>query len=1447
MLARLLFWRLLSLVSLLVGVAVLAWLLHGGIGTALRGAARTHRVSRGGVGTALRGASAPRAGTALHGGIGTAPRGASAPRAALPQRAPYTPDVEVAVRVGQLLGLLALPGVALLLGSRARARAGRRYVRLRVEPYRTDRTSVEGVVAMYESLHKRLQRRWWRRLLHGQPSVALEAHHIRSGERGGEALLAISCPVGMESMVEAALRSAYPNCRVLPPDAPLPCQPSYVLLRLKKHTGFIRRVKQLDPYELVREPPMDRLLTVMGTGGESALVQLALTPAPALLERWAKRRYKRHEDHLSRERREHLWVRDRSLVEEVELRGGLEVQHRPLYFADLRVLAPSRRACEQIASELRAEGAENRLVERGTTLRHGLMGLYRRRVQRGEGNPWPSLRKGVLASTELAALWHLPSIDYATVPLARGALPLAPASPAVMRPREGEGLLRDAQGPVTIHPRMRRQNTAVPGAVEQGKSSYLVATVAEDLRREHCAVIVLDPKGDAAEAAVSLVPARRTCTLLDFAHPTCGFNPLAVDAPADTIADYVVGALKNLFTDADIRASSDRYLRNAIIAVLAYDRRSTLWDAARLLTVGEEGYTYRARVGALVRTLPEYKEIAEFFTAELAAQLADSRSTTTAKLDAPVNKLARLLNSPSIKRVLLNDSLTVDLDRVIAGGEVLVVKGALGAMGAGNTSVLMQLLVGMLDAALARQQDTVPAAQRVAVALKVDEAPLVLNRGFAETLALKRSAGLETVACWQTDSQWTDRDVRAQLDALFAHRVYFATASVADARDAASLMMAEYSDTVRPNITGLSALGHPDARLHLPKHHAIASWVAPGGRQAPFLASTIPLRVDHARLALHAARQAERGGRHLADLSQPHWERREADSEGGRGDGREYFGSVRAGGCGSQAAGGGASMPRHEREQENGGRDVVARAPLPDTAAESSAERVRDARAPLSDTAAESSAERVRDARAPLSDTAAESSAERVRDARAPLSDTAAESSAERVRDARAPLSDTAAESSAERVRDARAPLSDTAAESSAERVRDARAPLPDTAAESYAELVVLDAAHRVRWARALATPRPLDPDPLDLEILALIASMRHVLTSQLHRRFNPGRALTTTQRRLKRLSDAGLVGRFQFHRRDGGGAPMCYVIAPLGTELLQAHGRLDVLAQHAVNEARSPSPKSKSSSPVLCSTSTPPSPPAGGDRHLRQARHEAHVTGWALALERALGAGALRLRGPSESVLSPPLCSTPAGRVAIGPGGLRLPGGRAPHDFLRTDPTGARLQAERFETVRPDASVELAGAVTACLLIERDDRLATRSHSSAAAKLERYDHLLAGWSLCVPRFARHGAGSGQPNPLVVFLCRDRPRARKCAQLADHVLCACRAYAGERPSAWQYPGRAGILFASERDVHEGLLLAYGVPLLPPQVRGAVAHGDLRAREASFEERELPLGGGGGCA
>src|SRR6202030_3919569 len=162
----------------------------------------------------------------------------------------------------------------------------------------------------------------------------------------------------------------------------------------------------------------------------------------------------------------------------------------------------------------------------------------------------------------------------------------------------------------------------------------------------------------------------------------------------------------------------------------------------------------------------------------------------------------------------------------------------LGEIGAGNVGVLMGLLLGMLDAALGRVQDRRGRGQRGAVALKVDEAPLVINAAFARTLALKRSAGLETVACWQTDAQW-EPERRDQLDALFAHRVLFATASATDARAASALLMSEYSDQLRAGDEQLARLASPDVRLHLPRHVALASWTTARGRERPFIAPTL--------------------------------------------------------------------------------------------------------------------------------------------------------------------------------------------------------------------------------------------------------------------------------------------------------------------------------------------------------------------------------------------------------------------------------------------------------------------------------------------------------------------------------------------------------------------------------------------------------------------------------
>ena len=354
----------------------------------------------------------------------------------------------------------------------------RHSVRLEVVPYRTDLASVPDLIAMYEALHKRLLKPPWTRLTAGPPSMSLEAHLIAPARGAPRAALAVTCRAGDQAGVRSALRAAYPNLRLRP--ATFAPDPGAALVRLRKAGPFIDQLRVPDPQE-ARRPLMDRLLTTMAGASRSAYVQLALRPAPARMNRRARR---------GRRTRQAVLARRANRAGTSSGRAGIAPssgapdrlchEHEALFHADLRVGAPTTAVAFQIASELRSESAQNRLVARGTRWRHGALGLYAKRIANGETRPLPGRRRDIYAAAELAALWHLPSVGFVSVPFERAPIPVAPAGPAIARPDHGPGLLTDAFGPVTIEPELRRQNTAVPGTVAQGKTSYLTGNLTRD-------------------------------------------------------------------------------------------------------------------------------------------------------------------------------------------------------------------------------------------------------------------------------------------------------------------------------------------------------------------------------------------------------------------------------------------------------------------------------------------------------------------------------------------------------------------------------------------------------------------------------------------------------------------------------------------------------------------------------------------------------------------------------------------------------------------------------------------------------------------------------------------------------------------------------------------------------------------------------------------------------
>ncbi len=1111
--------------------------------------------------------------------------------------------------------LLAGAGVRIWCVRRARTTGP---VRVIVEPYRNDRAQPDAFVQTLGSLHS---------LLCGSRgagrTIVLEAHLDR--RRGGAPLawFSLCCSAGLERHVEAALRNSYPNVRLRALRSPIDWPPAVVTLRRQQpiHSGIS------NPRGLQQGCAIDAdsLLGAMAAAGPPATVQLTLRPAPRLVE---------------------AIVAAAGARADATDEPRAEVAPGALFWAHARILARDHLRARAIAGALRSTST----VALGAPRRSHAptaVGLGSRSMPRGP--------RCLFRAAELGGLWGLPSPDFTALPCLRQALPIAPAPPGISRPLAGRGLLRDEHGSVTVGLDVRRQHIAVVGAVEQGKSSFLVASVRDDLTRPNCAVIVLDPKGDAADGVLSVVQDDRTCTLLDMAAPSCGFNPLAVDAAPDAIADQVVGALRSLFSEGEVRGSSDRYLRNAIIAALGCDRSASLWDVARLLEVGEAGRAARAFAAERLVAMPAYAEVASFLADELPVQLADARATTTAKLDAPANKLARLLNSPAVKRVLANDSMQIDLDAIIQNAEVLVVRGAMGEIGAGNVAVLMHLLLGMLDAALSRVQDRRDVADRRAVALKIDEAPLVIGETFAQTLALKRSAGLETVACWQTDSQWSP-ELRDQLDALFAHRVLFATASAADARAASGLLLSEFSDQLRGADERTMRLATPDVRLHLPRHTAIVSWTTAAGRERPFIATTLPMAIDRERIARHADRQRVRGARAQVDPRRPP--------------------------------------------------SVFVTAPPPSrpyaTAPQSPTGRVQSPAAGLQLPA-------------------------------------------------------------------------------------DIREMTSVAVPQSFQELQTVDAAASVRWLSHRGPPARIALDRRDRELLAWLVAARCALTTQVHERTRPGRALTGTQRQLKRLADAGLIARFQLHRSDGGAVPQCCVATDAAIAALGIAGRR---------------------APVLCEES------------LARMRRDLHVVGWLLAFERCSGPATSAVLGPGRAAIAPVASQN------VGVADLALPDGLRPRDFLASDVHGVRRPVARFASVRPDAVIELSSGRGAEL-----DLLVAFDRPGELTWLEAYDHLLSGWWRAVPRYARLGAP-----PFLVVICDDAAAAHARARSADAVLVATLARIGDDPAAWERPGRERILFVAEQDAHGGSLRALRVAPQPESVRADP--------EVVAERTELPARGFG---
>ena len=344
----------------------------------------------------------------------------------------------------------------------------------------------------------------------------------------------------------------------------------------------------------------------------------------------------------------------------------------------------------------------------------------------------------------------------------------------------------------------------------------------------------------------------------------------------------------------------------------------------------------------------------------------------------------------------------------------------------------------------------------------------------------------------------------------------------------------------------------------------------------------------------------------------------------------------------------------------------------------------------------------------------------------------------------------------------------------------------------------MVDEATRVTWPRK-TEHCSTQPDATDLELLAWLTELRFALATQIHRRFGAGKSYSTTQRRLKRLSQAGWVLRFQFFRETGASSALTYLVTKDGIA--------------TVKDAR------RSARPIPRSAARVVTPEHRGSRHARSAARPAH---------QRLGAGARGPRGcgGQPRPRAPELLRSSSLPHARGPATRHRArrasaARRANAAGLPADRPGRRrATVEQFAAIEPNATVELrvrdSSRIDVFDLFVELDR--TFRPTKNIDKFERYDHMISGWCNLKHRYAKalRLASPGRvrvprPGERQGGLPRGGPRGDRGSCLRWRVR--------ERVD---YPGRERMFFVAERDIHEGRLVGYALPAHPPQVRSAVA-------------------------
>lgn len=439
-----------------------------------------------------------------------------------------------------------------------------------------------------------------------------------------------------------------------------------------------------------------------------------------------------------------------------------------------------------------------------------------------EGAPRrPSRRRFLVSAEELATLWHPPTQTVQTPTLARVESNEREPPVNLARPTQhpdlavlGLATFRGQARKFGLLPSDRLRHLALLGKTGMGKTTLLRQLVRSDLRAGQ-GLALIDPHGDLVEELLGAVPTHRTNDIVLFdaadAHHPLSLNLLDCPRPDQRplAVSGILSAFKKLF--GEFFGPRMEYLfRNALLALIDYPE-ATLLSVQRFLIDGR----FRQQVLAHA-TDPGVRAFWEIEYARMPARLQ-------AEAISPIqNKVGQFTLMPQLRHILGQPKSTLNVRRIMDGGQVLLVNLSKGRLGEDAAALLGALLISQVQLAALGRADR-PEAERRDFFLYVDEFQNFATDAFGTILSEARKYRLGLIVANQYLAQLSE----STLHALFGN-VGSLVCFQAGAKDAELL-----AEQLGEELT-------PQDLMRLPRFQAYVRLLIDGHPSRPFSMATMP-------------------------------------------------------------------------------------------------------------------------------------------------------------------------------------------------------------------------------------------------------------------------------------------------------------------------------------------------------------------------------------------------------------------------------------------------------------------------------------------------------------------------------------------------------------------------------------------------------------------------------